>query len=311
MMKKNVEIKADANVHKVLNSWLSWLKDERLYSAHTVDAYLRDIVRFINFFEGKNSFEQIAKMNISSFRVFLSWRLSQKNIEKTSLAREISSIKNFYKWLKRNELADNPDISILSSPKPAKSLPKAMEFDEILSLLDNTTKLYKDSWQALRDKAVFILLYGSGLRISEALSLNLQDINNNDFLRINGKGNKQRIVPLLGVVKQHIAEYINKCPYTLRDNEPLFLGARGERLLPRTVQRNMEKIRLEIGLPPTMTPHALRHSFATHLLAEGTDLRSIQELLGHSNLSTTQRYTKVDTKKLHEEYEKAHILEKS
>ena len=151
---------------------------------------------------------------------------------------------------------------------------------------------------------MFTLLYGCGLRISEALSLNIGDISNENYLRIKGKGNKERIVPLLPEVVDSINDYLSKCPYKMRTGEPLFVGARGERLLPRIVQRQMKKIRTYLGLPDSITPHALRHSFATHLLANGTDLRSLQELLGHASLSTTQRYTDVSIEKMTEEYQK-------
>ena len=167
----------------------------------------------------------------------------------------------------------------------------------------------KKAWQGLRDAAIFSILYGSGLRISEALALNIGDINHNDFLKIKGKGNKERIVPLLSVVKESINAYLAACPYKLTDNDALFVGARGDRLSPRIVQRSLEEIRKQLGLPDTLTPHALRHSFATHLLAEGTDLRSIQELLGHASLTTTQRYTDVQIDTLQKEYAKAHPLE--
>ena len=169
-----------------------------------------------------------------------------------------------------------------------------------------------EPWQGLRDKAIFMLLYGCGLRISEALSLNIGDISaESDFLRIKGKGNKERIVPLLPIIWQSISAYLAERPYSNSVGEPLFLGARGERLSPRIIQRQMQKLRGYLGLSDTLTPHALRHSFATHLLAQGTDLRSIQELLGHSSLVTTQRYTDVQTEKLVKEYQEAHPLENS
>ena len=161
----------------------------------------------------------------------------------------------------------------------------------------------------MRDAAILTILYGCGLRISEALSLNVDDINHNDFLKIKGKGNKERFVPLLPIVKEKINAYLSACPWNPKQGDALFLGARGERLSPRIIQRTLEKVRLSLSLPDTLTPHALRHSFATHLLAEGTNLRSIQELLGHASLSTTQRYTHVEIEHLKHEYQKAHLLE--
>ena len=161
-----------------------------------------------------------------------------------------------------------------------------------------------------RDGAIMTLLYGCGLRISEALNLNIGDITEHStYLKIKGKGNKERIVPLLPIIWTKIKTYLEQCPYKLTTGEPLFIGARGERLSPRIIQRQLEKIRHYLGLPDTLTPHALRHSFATHLLAQGTDLRSIQELLGHSSLSTTQRYTDVEIETLHREYDKSGLLQ--
>lgn len=203
----------------------------------------------------------------------------------------------------------NEDISVIVNPRRPKILPKALDVTQIFNLLKKSEK--NQDWQGLRDTAIFTILYGCGLRISEALALNVGDITHNDFLRVKGKGNKERIVPLLPLVKENISAYLAACPYKLTNGEPLFLGARGDRISPRIIQRNLEKLRRELGLPDTVTPHALRHSFATHLLAEGTDLRSIQELLGHASLSTTQRYTDVQIETLQKEYLKAHPLEQN
>ena len=203
---------------------------------------------------------------------------------------------------------DNTAISVISSPRRAKVLPKALDVDDTFKVLETVEKLASEKWQGLRDVAILTILYGCGLRISEALSLNVGDIGHNDFLKIKGKGNKERLVPLLPVVKEKINAYLAACPYDIKPGEALFLGARGERLSPRIVQRTLEKIRGILGLPDTLTPHALRHSFATHLLAAGTDLRSIQELLGHASLNTTQRYTDVQIDKLQRDYQKADLL---
>jgi integrase/recombinase XerC len=224
------------------------------------------------------------------------------------MAREVATLKNFFKWLNRNHIIENTEITILSTPKKDKILPKSLDVDQTLNLLEVAADYAKEPWQGLRDVAILTIIYGCGLRISEALSLNIGDINHNDFLVIRGKGNKERIVPLLPVVKDKIDAYINACPYNLKHGEAMFLGARGERISPRIVQRTLEKIRLSLGLPDNLTPHALRHSFATHLLAEGMNLRSIQELLGHASLSTTQRYTHVEIEHLKKEYQKANIL---
>ena len=201
----------------------------------------------------------------------------------------------------------NTAISLLSSPRLPKVLPKSLDVEDAQDLLKTAKTFAKDDWQGLRDQAVLILLYGCGLRISEALSLNVGDITaKTQFLRIKGKGSKERIVPLLPIVQEAVKRYLSAVPYDLKINEPLFVGARGERLSPRIIQRQLQKIRAYMGLPDTVTPHALRHSFATHLLSEGTDLRSIQELLGHASLTTTQRYTDVQIDTLKREYDKAY-----
>ena len=230
-----------------------------------------------------------AKLEVRDFRAYLSQRAA-RHIDKSSLARELSTLKNFFKWLARYDILRNPALSVIRTPRRAKVLPKALEVNDTFNVIDEAQNLASNSWQGLRDTAIFTLLYGCGLRISEALSLNVGDIGNNDFLRIKGKGNKERIVPLLPVVVENINKYLAECPYQPKQGEPLFLGARGDRLVPRIIQRQMQKIRAYLGLPDNLTPHALRHSFATHLLAEGTDLRSIQELLGHASLTTTQRF---------------------
>ena len=308
-MKTEIKYIAGADVKNLIHQWQDWLKNERRYSEHTLDAYFRDLSEFFGFFnDEKISVADLGKIDVRDFRGYLSYRAG-RYLEKSSIARGISAVKNFFKWLDRNDIVKNSAISIISSPRRPKVLPKAMDVDDTFKFLKESEFWEKNSWQGLRDKAIFTLLYGCGLRISEALSLNIGDITNNDFVRIKGKGNKTRIVPLLPVIIENINAYLNECPYHLKNGDALFLGARGERLSPRIIQRQMQKIRAYLGLPDNLTPHALRHSFATHLLAEGTDLRSIQELLGHESLTTTQRYTDVQIEKLHKEYEKAKILD--
>lgn len=308
-MKTEIKYIAGADVKNLIHQWQDWLKNERRYSEHTLDAYFRDLSEFFGFFnDEKISVADLGKIDVRDFRGYLSYRAG-RYLEKSSIARGISAVKNFFKWLDRNDIVKNSAISIISSPRRPKVLPKAMDVDDTFKFLKESEFWEKNSWQGLRDKAIFTLLYGCGLRISEALSLNIGDITNNNFVRIKGKGNKTRIVPLLPVIIENINAYLNECPYHLKNGDALFLGARGERLSPRIIQRQMQKIRASLGLPDNLTPHALRHSFATHLLAEGTDLRSIQELLGHASLTTTQRYTDVQIEKLHKEYEKAKILD--
>lgn len=307
-MKKEIKYCADKELTEVIFCWQSWLKNERGYSPNTCDAYFRDLADFFDFLETdlarQPTLKDMAKLTIGRFRSYAA-ACAARALDKTSTARHISTLKNFFKFLRTHKFAENTAVTILSSPRRPKAIPKAADVSDTFNIISKSQDMAKQPWQGLRDMAVFTLLYGCGLRISEALNLNVGDVSGNDFIRILGKGNKERIVPLLPVVRETIEAYLAACPYKMRPGEPLFLGARGERLLPRIVQRQMQKIRLTLNLPDTLTPHALRHSFATHLLAEGADLRSIQELLGHASLSTTQRYTDVNIEKLKEEYHKA------
>ena len=310
-MKEQIKFNADESLLPIIVRWQSWLLKERLYSEHTLDAYSRDLALFLQKVspDAPVSLAKVENLEVRDFRRFLSERAAQY-INKNSMGRELSAVKNFYKWLDVNHIAKNSAVSIISSPRRPKILPKALDVQDAFDMLSEAKDMALNAWQGLRDKAVLTLLYGCGLRISEALALNVGDINaQSEFLRIKGKGNKERIVPLLPIVWQNIAAYLAKCPYNSNVGEPLFLGARGERLCPRVIQRQVQKLRGRLGLSDNVTPHALRHSFATQLLAEGVDMRSIQELLGHSSLITTQRYTDVQTETLQREYHKAHPLE--
>lgn len=311
-MKAQIKFNADETLLPLIKDWQNWLLKERLYSEHTLDGYSRDLACFLaTVKDAPLGVDGLKELDIHDFRKFLS-KQSSRNLNKTSLCRELSAVKNFFKWLERKKILKNPALSIISSPKRAKVLPKALDEEDSFNLLNKIANLENETWQGLRDRAILTLLYGCGLRISEALSLNIGNISaHSEFLRVKGKGNKERIVPLLPIIWQYIDAYLAECPYKLNVGEPLFLGARGERISPRIIQRQLQKLRLSLGLPDTVTPHALRHSFATQLLAAGTDLRSIQELLGHASLSTTQRYTDVQTETLQREYHKAHPLEKS
>ena len=312
-MKQEIKYIASDEVKEKISQWQSWLKDERRYSVHTLDAYSRDLAIFLQFLEehlGKiPTLKILQKADVRTFRAFLSNR-NAKYIEKSSTARELSSLKNFYHWLAQNKIIDNTSLSIISSPKQGKILPKAIDVNDTFNVLEIVKDFSKQEWQGLRDVAILTILYGYGLRISEALSLNMGDINHNNFLKIKGKGNKERLVPVLPIIREKIDAYLSACPYNIKNGEALFLGARGERISPRIIQRNLEKVLRYLGLNDNLTPHALRHSFATHLLANGTDLRSLQELLGHASLSTTQRYTDVQIETLKKEYSKSHPLEK-
>lgn len=311
-MKQEIKYNADSTLREIIVRWQDWLLKQRRYSLHTLDAYSRDLAIFLEKVSPNKilGLADIEKLEVRDFRRFLSGRAAQY-INKSSMGRELSAVKNFFKWLDTNNIAKNPAISIISSPRKSKVLPKAVDAQDAFDILSEAKDIAVDAWQGLRDRAILTLLYGCGLRISEALALNVGDITaQSDFLRVKGKGNKERIVPLLPIVWQCINAYLTESPYKLNVGEPLFLGARGERISPRIIQRQVQKLRGRLGLSDNLTPHALRHSFATQLLSEGVDLRSIQELLGHSSLITTQRYTDVQTEALQRDYHKAHPLEK-
>ncbi len=297
------------HIEKIKNQWIEFLTSERRVSLNTIDGYDRDVNFFLSYIYNELGVKNIDSKYLSSikitvFRSFVAF-LVRQNKSNISIARNISSIKNFFKFMEQNEIANNQAIQILRSPKIPKRLSKSVDQIDIMNLLNNFNILIKEKWQAKRDIAFFTLIYGCGLRISEALNLNVSDINS-DVLKIKGKGNKERIVPMLPIIKEKIDEYMSVAPFDFRINDPLFRGSRGARLVARVAQRDIEMVRNYMGLPKTTTPHSLRHSFATHLLANGTDLRTIQELLGHSSLSTTQLYTKVDMGKVFESYQLAH-----
>ena len=306
-MKKNIGKNIHPQIQPLFLDWLEHLAKKKRYSAHTVSSYALDLEMFFDYFGSIDKVSDITALDIGNFRLYVS-HIKKKGLENTSLARHISSIKNFFEFIRKNHNIENKDICILTRPKLAKPLPKALSGKDIDEILRRYSENKNATWQDLRDKAVLILLYGCGLRISEALSLNVSDISNADFIRIFGKGSKERIVPIFDAITDAIEAYIRACPYSLEKTGPLFVGARGQRLVARIVQRNLEKIRLDLGLGEYCTPHALRHSFATHMLEKGANLRSRQELLGHESLSTTQRYTKVENKILYDQYNKSNPL---
>lgn len=298
---------------EIKKRWLTFLQSERRVSDNTVDGYNRDVNKFISYMQEILEKENLtdkdfANISITQFRAFVAHIKNESVVElsATSVARAISSVKNFFKFMNENGISENTKIEILKSPKLPKKLSKAVDNVDVIKLLDSFDLIIKDKWQAKRDKALFVLIYGAGLRISEALNLNISDIVNTDTLVIKGKGSKTRIVPLLSIVKDSIDEYLKVAPFDFRLDNPVFRGARGVRLTARVAERDIEKARNYVGLSATTTPHSLRHSFATQLLSAGTDLRTIQELLGHSSLSTTQLYTKLDMGKIIETYKKSH-----
>ena len=294
-------------------NWLGNLKEVRNLSDNTLISYKHDVKSFIEFISthtgSEVSIKYLNDMKISDFRSFLSY-LRNKDISSTSIARIISSLKSFFNYLLNTNLIESTVVQSLRTPKQKKSLPRPISSELAIETIKHAQDMEKEKWIGLRNKSILMLLYGCGLRISEALNLNFEDINENDYLIIKGKGNKERMVPLMDYVKNDIENYIHECPKNFMKDDPLFVGKRLDRLSPRIIQYVLEKIRHNLSLPETATPHALRHSFATHLLDSGGDLRTIQELLGHSSLSTTQKYTKVETEKLYDAYSKTHPLAK-
>ena len=283
------------NENDTILSWIKYLETIRGYGEHTLDAYKRDVLEFSNFCTNKN--HEFLSPDKYIFREFLSV-LSERQLSRPTVARKVSSLKNFYKFLIRDKIISSIDMSIFKSPKLKRSFPKSIDSNLVAQALESIMSNESDHWINLRDRAVLLLLYGSGLRISEALSLKRKDAPNGEWLRVKGKGNKYRDVPLLPIICEGVREYIDHCPFDTNGDEPLFLGKRGGELSPRIIQRRVENLRYELGLPSHTTPHALRHAFATHLLSGGADLRAIQQLLGHSSLSTTQRYTDVNEAEL-------------
>lgn len=308
---QNVEINyiADGRLLTAIEEWQRWLKTERRCSGHTAAAYGRDLAFFLKFLQDYTaktpSFDILGKMEVTDFRAYLAAR-TQEGIGRTSLARNMSTLRNFFNFLERNALLSNPAINVIHSPSIPKALPKPLTREQAFNVIRTAGELQEAAWLKKRDMAFVTLLYGCGLRIGEALSLDVKDRPASDVMTILGKGHKERVVPVLPVVREMINAYLKERPDGAPDNAPLFIGARGERVNPGVMQRQMRKIRDMLGLPETATPHALRHSFATHLLSGGSDLRTIQELLGHSSLSTTQRYTGLDADRMMEVYTHAH-----
>ena len=293
----------------LLTRWLDAMRGARAASAHTIDAYRRDVAGWLGFLtEHTGAPVAAGALGRVSPRDVRSWqaRLRADGLTARSAARSLSAVKSFHRWLAEAEGVEAPAVLAARAPKAPARLPRPVEAKAAAAMLDHAGSDHPEPWIAARDVAVLTLLWGSGLRVSEALSLNRSDAPLPEALRIRGKGGKERIAPVLPAARDAIEDYLSLLPHRLRPEEPLFIGARGKRLNPRMVQKAMERARLALGLPATATPHALRHSFATHLLEAGGDLRAIQELLGHASLSTTQVYTAVDQARLMEVYEAAH-----
>ena len=300
---------AGADLRDAVRDWRQWLSSERRTAELTTESYGRDVRIFIRFLAehlgGPADLSDLSKLKPADFRSYLARRRGE-GLSNSSLARSMSAIRSLFRFLERTDRVHNPAINAVRTPKRPHGVPKPLSVGQATSSVEQISQLQDESWLGLRDVAVLTLLYGCGLRISEALSLNLRDKPKSDVLIVTGKGNKQRMVPVLNVVRVAIESYLAHCPFELGNDDPLFVGKRGRRLDPGVIQRQVRRLRGLLGLPESATPHALRHSFATHLLSDGGDLRTIQELLGHASLSTTQRYTEVDADRLLEVYNRAH-----
>ncbi len=298
---------------EALEAFLNYLRGVRHYSPHTLAAYRRDVLAFFAFLQDHRGecadLKILADLQASDFRSYLAQRRQgKKPLSHASLARALGAIRSFFLYAKKRWGVHNTALELIKGPKLPLRVPRPLSEDAAQNLLHEAQK--KDPhtlpWIAARDTAVFTLLYGAGLRISEALSLKGKDYPLTESLRVEGKGGKTRLVPLLPVIAEATDVYTELCPYTREAEKALFRGARGGALGARTTQKTMQNLRSRLGLPYTATPHALRHAFATHLLTHGGDLRAIQELLGHASLATTQMYTHVDPGHLLSTYKKAH-----
>jgi integrase/recombinase XerC len=295
---------------KAIADWRAWLTHERRASPHTLAAYTRDLDAFLDFLTdhlGQTpDLDALRALRPTDFRAWLA-RRAGAGLARSSTARALSVLRGFYRFLDRTGRGGSGVLATIRTPRLPHAVPRPLTERDALDLIALPVDPARDpDWIQKRDLAVFTLLYGCGLRIAEALGLIHADAPEGETLRVLGKGGKERIVPVLPAVRTAIAEYLAALPFPASPEDPLFRAVRGGRLSPREVQRRTARLRAQLGLPDSATPHALRHSFATHLLAAGGDLRTIQELLGHASLSTTQRYTDVDTERLRAVHAAAH-----
>ena len=301
---------SNPEVAALATAWLDGLAHEKRQADATVKAYRTDLEGFLTFcaehLGAPPDLDRLTGLRAMDFRAWLASR-HQRGLARTSTARALAALRSFYRYLDREHSRHNPALKALRTPRLPRRLPRPLSADQAAELLDAAPGAARLDWIAKRDTALLLLLYGAGLRIGEALALDRAAFGQDPkpgALLITGKGGRQRLVPLLPVIATAIRDYLDACPY--RHSTALFLGARGKQLQAPIVRRVMQELRRCLGLPETATPHALRHSFATHLLADGADLRTIQELLGHASLSTTQGYTGVDGARLMQLYHQAH-----
>jgi integrase/recombinase XerC len=306
-----IPLTAKENAAAAIRDWLRHMAHERRCSPKTIEAYGRDLAQFCTFLKdhlgGEPDLTDLSLLAAMDFRSFFASRRTS-GAESRTIMRQLSAIRSFFRHLEKNGVLKNAALATIKGPKLPHSVPRPLSIPSARRLCDeDQADADVPQWVAARDRAVLLLLYCCGLRISEALGLSRRDAPlESDIMAVTGKGGKVRLVPVLPVVQEAIRQYLDLCPLPLAPGDPLFIGIKGKRLKPRIIQLLIARMRGALGLPQNATPHALRHSFATHLLSSGADLRSIQELLGHSSLSTTQIYTEVDRHHLIEQYKKAH-----
>ncbi len=299
------------NASALLSQWIAHLRDERRFAANSVDAYERDIAAFLGFLQGHLGGEpgarELAELEPRDLRAYLAHRRQGPDaLADRSISRALAAIRSFYRYLERRHGIANARLALVRGPKLRRSLPRPVSEAAARDLIADARENGAEEWIGARDAALITLLYAAGLRISEAFALDGGDRPLPDVLRVAGKGGKERIVPLLAAAREAVERYAALCPYALTEDAPLFRAARGGAMTPRMAQALMQHLRGRLGLPSSATPHALRHAFATHLLANGGDLRAIQDLLGHESLSTTQTYASVEAQKILQSYRRAH-----
>lgn len=305
-----------ATLQEYVTAWLAWLQNEKAFSAHTVTAYQIDLEKFFSFLYQHTGTiitpEILQELALRDFRSWLVYR-QKETLAVTSSKRAVSSLRSFFTYLKRHYGFENTSLYALKLPKTPRALPRALSISATLDATQSIGALAKHDWIAKRDMALLLLIYGCGLRIAEALSVKRRDIEGTGSLVVKGKGNKERMLPVLPMVAEAIKEYLTLCPYPIGKGDVVFLGKQGKPLQAAIFQKQIRLLRCSLGLPESTTPHSFRHSFATHLLQAGDkgDLSTIQELLGHKTIASTERYLKVDADYLLRAYKETHPRSKS
>lgn len=301
-------------MNDVICKWIDYLETVKRYSPHTLTGYQQDLTQFIGFLQTYRGeeivLESLKDLKLKDLRSWLADRLAQ-GFSPRSTARAVSTCRSFFKFLTREYQYDLSIITLLEAPRIRQSLPRPLSTEQAETLITDITAGASEKWVGLRDRALFALLYGTGLRISEALGLKGNILGATDYITVEGKGGKTRIVPLVTAVRESICDYVQACPYPITPTTYLFLGVKGKALQPAVAQLSLRRYRHCVGLPDSVTPHALRHTCATHLMQESSDLRGIQELLGHASLSSTQIYTNIDQNQLRQVFTRAHPRSKA